>query len=150
MMIKNDLKRDQQPAPESQTGQRWSSHGIRCGMRKKIHALTLIFCMSFAENVMSQSENIRSQGQPLVQSKSTVLWTNNGNVVPMCWHQLLQFPSASASNEAKAFVMQTIQDGWISLLNLRTTWVDCPTSGNEKHVRVKLRTGDPGYGGTTL
>jgi hypothetical protein len=150
MMVPNDFKPDQDLNTDHMISLRLSAYTFRCAMRKKIHALTLIFCLLFAKNAISQNENVGSVAQPLVQNTSTVLWTNNGNTVPMCWHQLLQFPSASAANEAKAFVMQTIQDGWISLLNLRTTWVDCPISGNDKHVRVKLRTGDPGYGGTTL
>jgi len=97
-------------------------------------------------------ENARSSSvtQPLVVSSGTKFWTQNGNVIPMCWHELLQFPSTQAANEAKAFVLKTIQDGWISQLNLRTTWVDCPTSGGAQHVRVKLRIGDGGNNGTTL
>lgn len=88
--------------------------------------------------------------QPLVVSKGAKFWTQNGNVIPMCWHELLQFPSAGAANDAKAFVIRTVQDGWISQLNLRTTWVACPTSGAALHVRVKLRLGDGGNNGTTL
>jgi hypothetical protein len=88
--------------------------------------------------------------QPLVTTVATKLWTQNRNVIPMCWHELLQFPSTAAANDAKAFVIRTIQDGWISHLNLRTTWVDCPTSGSTQHVRVKLRIGDGVSNGTTL
>ena len=98
----------------------------------------------------ARGQPLGKTSQPLVRSAETPLWTQNGNVIPMCWHQLLQFPNSKAASDAKAFVAQTIQDGWIRLLNLRTTWTDCPTSGNAKHVRVKLRIGDAGNNGTTL
>ncbi len=111
-------------------------------------ALTLGICSSLAEQAIAQ--NVGRTSQALVQKSGAVMWTQNGNHVPMCWHQLNQFRSASEANGAKAFVVQTIQDGWASLLNLKLSWVDCPTSGSEKHVRVMLRSGDPSTNGTTL
>ncbi|MDH4250049.1 MAG: hypothetical protein OEV27_02580 [Nitrospira sp.] len=111
-------------------------------------ALTLTaFALQSAPSKAQEGSTIT---QPLVASKDARFWTQNGNAIPMCWHELLQFPSTQAANDAKAFVIRTIQDGWISQLNLRITWVDCPTSGEALHVRVKLRIGDGGNNGTTL
>lgn len=99
----------------------------------------------------ANAEPTGTSHQPLVVAGTPKLWNRNGNLIPMCWHELLQFPSAQAANAAKAFVAETIQRGWINhLYPLRVTWVDCPTSGNELHVRVKLRSGDGGSNGTTL
>jgi hypothetical protein len=125
-----------------------SRPNFRCAILHGLLVLSLALCLSSVDQAIA--EPVGSVSQPLVLNGSTVLWTQNGNLVPMCWHQLLQFPNTNAENDAKAFVAQTIQDGWISLLNLRISWVDCPTSGGAQHVRVKLRTGDSGYGGTTL
>jgi hypothetical protein len=110
----------------------------------------LVFTLGLLSAERAMGESVDRVTQPLVRTDDTVLWTQNGNLLPMCWHQLLQFPNTNAENAAKAFVAQTIQDGWINRLNLRITWVDCPTSGSTRHVRVKLRIGDPGYNGTTL
>jgi uncharacterized protein GlcG (DUF336 family) len=68
----------------------------------------------------------------------------------MCWHVLDGFPNVAQREAAKAFVVRTVQESWINLLNLRATWVNCPSSGDAKHVRVLLREGDPNYNGTTL
>lgn len=88
--------------------------------------------------------------QELVVAGNPNLWNQNGYVIPMCWHELLQFPNAAAANQAKVFVQETLQRGWINhLYPLRLTWVDCPTSGNAQHVRVKLRVGDSFNNGTT-
>ena len=111
-------------------------------------ALTLAACA--LQLAPARAQPGTSISQPLVVSKDAKFWTLNRNVIPLCWHELLQFRSAQAANDAKAFVVNTIQDGWISQLNLRTTWVDCPTSGDALHVRVKLRIGDGGNNGTTL
>jgi hypothetical protein len=90
--------------------------------------------------------------QLLVGVSGTQVWRPLGTAIPMCWHELLQFPNPAAAAAAKAFVTRTIEDGWISLLNLHITWVDCPTStlSGVRHVRIKLRSGDPSYNGTTL
>jgi hypothetical protein len=68
----------------------------------------------------------------------------------MCWHELLQFPDDAARNAAKRFVQSTIEDNWTDRLAIDVSWTNCPTSGRARHVRVKLRTGDSTYHGTTL
>jgi hypothetical protein len=118
----------------------------RAAFRRTV--LLALFCLSFAADRVAGEELDRSQ-QELVVSDGP-LWTQNDNHIPMCWHQLFQFPNTSAANDAKAFVVRTIEDSWISLLNLRISWTNCPTSGNAKHVRIMLRTGDPFENGTTL
>ena len=115
-----------------------------------LSALAVALATLLPSAQLAAQENIGSGHQPLIVTPGVKLWTQNGNVIPLCWHELLQFPSTQAANDAKKFVLNTIQDGWISQLNLRTTWVDCPTSGNAQHVRVKLRIGDSGNNGTTL
>jgi hypothetical protein len=123
---------------------------FRCAGFHGLFVLTLFICLASAKQAIGQNENVGRISQQIVQQSGAVLWTKNNDLVPMCWHLLLQFPSTSVANETKAFVVQTIQDGWVSLLNLRLSWVDCPTSGSEKHVRVMLRIGDTSYNGTTL
>lgn len=119
-------------------------------------ALSLFVAVSFAfwllsdDRAIGADEKIGSTTEKLVQAPGTILWTNNSNHIPMCWHQLLQFPNGYAENDARAFVVQTIQDGWINRLNLTISWVECPTSGTQKHVRVMLRIGDARNNGTTL
>ena len=118
--------------------------------RSALCAYLMALALQAAPAAAQENSRSTSVTQPLVVSGDTKFWTRNGNVIPMCWHELLQFPSPQAASDAKAFVVRTIQDGWISQLNLRTTWVDCPTSGGAQHVRVKLRSGDGGSNGTTL
>ncbi|WP_292410691.1 hypothetical protein, partial [Mesorhizobium sp.] len=63
---------------------------------------------------------------------------------------MLQFPTPAELQTAQALVTRTITEGWLSLINLDATWTDCPTSGDARHVRVLLRSGDANYNGTTL
>jgi hypothetical protein len=123
---------------------------LRLAIAGALAALPVALATLLPSAQLAAQENIGSGHQPLIVTAGVKLWTQNGNVIPMCWHELLQFPSTQAANDAKKFVLNTIQDGWISQLNLRTTWVDCPTSGNALNVRVKLRIGDSGNNGTTL
>jgi hypothetical protein len=117
----------------------------RTTVKSTIAALGLAFavCPAFGQHTGQIS-------QGLVEDPSASLWTNNNRLIPMCWHELDQFPSAQSAQDAKRFVKITIQEQWIDRLNLNITWADCPTSGNAKHVRVKLRIGDGGSNGTTL
>jgi len=70
--------------------------------------------------------------------------------IPMCWHQFFDFRNAADEAVARDVVKQAIEENWISLLNLKITWEECPTSGSATHVRVMLRAGDGrGYNGTT-
>jgi len=87
--------------------------------------------------------------QPLVVENGP-LWTTRGGLVPMCWHQLNGFATTAAAAAAQAFVRTAIEAWWINLTALRITWTDCPTSGEERHVRVMLRAGDPSPNGTTI
>jgi hypothetical protein len=109
--------------------------------------ITALACLELPAQSLAQ--DIGTSQQELVVSDGP-LWTAHDSHIPMCWHQLFQFPNASAENDAKAFVTRTIEDSWISLLNLRITWENCPTSGNARHVRIMLRIGDPSENGTTL
>ena len=94
-------------------------------------------------------ERIGTQRLPLVTAGAK-LWTEHDRHIPMCWHELINFPDTEERNAAKDFVLQTVQESWVNLLNLRATWEDCPTSGDAKHVRVKLRQGDSSWNGTTV
>jgi hypothetical protein len=86
----------------------------------------------------------------LVTDASVQFWTKNGNHIPMCWHLLQQFATPADAKAAKDFVVDTVQHGWIDILNLTISWESCPTSGKAKHVRVLLRIGDAQNNGTTL
>jgi hypothetical protein len=88
--------------------------------------------------------------QGLVTAGQVKFWTANGKHIPMCWHELHGFATPQAAAAAQAFVAQTIEDGWASLLGLKVTWTSCPTSGTERHVRTLLRSGDAKYNGNTV
>ncbi len=94
------------------------------------------------------SAQIGTSRQPLVVGGK--LWTQNASTIPMCWHSLNGFATTAESNAAMAFVSETIQEGWINPLKLTISWVNCPTTGDARHVRVMLRKGDASYNGTTL
>lgn len=107
------------------------------------------FIVSFPLAVFAQEgETIGQTQSELTANDAAHFWTSQ-RVIPMCWH-VLQFPTLAEEQAAKALVVQTITDGWLSLINLDATWADCPTSGDARHVRVLLRSGDAGENGTTL
>jgi hypothetical protein len=97
------------------------------------------------------ADDVYTEARALIVPAGTSLWTAATNrTIPMCWHELLQFPDKNAEAVARDFVRRTIEDSWISLLDLKITWEECPTSGTAKHIRIKLRVGDSNYNGTTL
>ena len=96
------------------------------------------------------TQTIGTSQQRLIRHDTTKLWTEANRHIPMCWHELNNFDSDAERGHVKWFVQQTIEEGWINLVNLTISWVDCPTSGTATHVRVMLREGDGGYNGTTL
>ena len=126
------------------------ARSMYCTLERLIACLFAALGLWFSQSAAAAGENIGRQQQELVQAAGSTLWTKNGNHVPMCWHELLQFASKADSDAAKAFVVDTIRDGWIGLLNLTISWENCPASGTAKHVRVKLRIGDASNNGTTL
>ncbi len=110
--------------PMSETSEGSSAHATRKGF-KSFHtyiarsAAALSFtvlaaCVAPAESdipnqqAMETDENIDKASEDLLIYNGTTLWTQNNNVIPMCWHEVLQFPNADAANAAKAFVQRTI------------------------------------------
>jgi VCBS repeat protein len=84
------------------------------------------------------------------------LWTHNDRVVPMCWDEWLDIRSGAtvpiSSGEIdglKVFIANTIEEGWVRPTLLKVTWEDCPTSGDARHVRVKVVLENSGANGYT-
>lgn len=96
-----------------------------------------------------QDETAATVASELYYRQGTILWTQNANTIPMCWHQIENYSGASEIETVKNFVKNTIRESWASYANISVTWTDCPTSGSTKHVRVKLRKGDTSFNGTT-
>ena len=120
---------------------------IGTGKMRRVPALALIVAISTA--LLTQAaENTGQVSAGLTASDTSHFWLAQ-RTIPMCWH-ILTFPSLAEQQAAQAFVMRTIQEGWLDLVNLRATWTNCPSSGPERHVRVLLRSGDAGANGTTL
>jgi hypothetical protein len=109
--------------------------------------LSAILCFSFGARAQ-EGETIGQVGSALTVGSRDHLW-EVGSTIPMCWH-VLQFPTPEEQRAAQALVMRTIEDGWLSLIKLDASWTDCPASGDSKHVRVLLRSGDASENGTTL
>lgn len=117
-------------------------------MRLPLLAAIFSFALAGGPSAAHDEGTLGRVGSQLTVDNTAHFWTEN-RIVPMCWH-ILQFPSLAEQQAAQALVTQTIKDGWIDPINLRVTWEDCPTSGDAKHVRVLLRSGDPTENGTTL
>jgi hypothetical protein len=107
----------------------------------------LIACASDRE----QGAELGTTTEPLYAAKSVRFWTQNGNIVPMCW----MMPTFTAppngidwSNEKK-FIIDIVTATWERESALHFTWEDCPTPApnlTTQHVRVRL---DVGVGGAT-
>lgn len=95
-----------------------------------------------------------ASGEAPLVALDVQLWTQNANIVPMCWHFFDGFDVYLNKREviaaAKQFVKDTIQRYWGDPLNLTISWTNCPTTGSARHVRVMLRAGDASYNGSTV
>jgi hypothetical protein len=118
-------------------------------MRDLFSAIAVILATALPHHALAQVDPVTGTStSALTADASRPFWTQT-RLIPMCWH-MLQFPTNAERDAAKVFVMTTIKEGWIDLIDLNITWTDCPTSGDAKHVRVLLRSGDPSENGTTL
>jgi hypothetical protein len=118
-------------------------------IRRTVVPLLLAFGVGLAAAPPTSAETISRVQQGLVTTSQVKFWTANGKRIPMCWHQVYGFANAEAAAAAQSFVALTIQEGWAAPLGLQVTWVDCPTSGEQLHVRTLLRSGDDYNNGTT-
>ncbi|MET7245573.1 hypothetical protein ABZT49_19675 [Methylobacterium sp. EM32] len=110
----------------------------------------LVLGLSLGDRPEATAQPLGTSQSELVASRGTKFWTDNGNLVPMCWHKLDGFTGQADEDRAKSFVRETIEGGWIAATRLRISWADCPTSGTARHVRAYLRIGDASNNGTTL
>jgi hypothetical protein len=76
---------------------------------------------------------------PLVVDDEGALWTGilGVAIVPMCWQWTTGF-NATEEAAVKERVQSIVEEGWVAYTRLHVFWVDCPTSGDEHHVRVTL------------
>jgi hypothetical protein len=113
---------------------------------------TMLLLVALSMGIVSfahAQENVGTSQSPLVVSPETIFWTKNNNVVPMCWDFLDKFPDANAEKNARAIVIETIQEFWLDQINLSATWESCPKTDGPRHVRVMVRYGDDRYNGNT-
>lgn len=88
-------------------------------------------------HAQDNGEHLGKSGQPLT-IKDVRNWTENGNVVPVCW-------DTPGYDREKAIVIAALGRTWEQAANIKfTDWYACPTgngiggSGSDKYVRVRI------------
>jgi hypothetical protein len=77
-------------------------------------------------------EPVGSSQLPLGIDRTVTLWTSSGNSVPVCWATL-------GFNREKQIVRQAVLDTWAYYAGIDFTgWGDCPTTGDDKLVRIGI------------
>lgn len=80
-------------------------------------------------------ENVGKSTQPLT-IKNVQTWTENGNIVPVCWE-------TPGFDREKAIVKAAVRGTWERNSGISFAgWGDCPRSGPEKFVRVATSSQD--------
>ncbi|MCE9522979.1 MAG: hypothetical protein K8S25_11195 [Alphaproteobacteria bacterium] len=86
------------------------------------------------------AENVGTSTQPLT-IKNVQTWTENGNIVPVCWE-------SPGFDREKAIVKAAVRATWERNSGISFSgWGDCPRSGTEKFVRVATSSQDDNNGG---
>lgn len=94
----------------------------------------------FAADAGAQEKRPGTTSQPLT-IKKVRNWTDNGNVVPVCWE-------TSGYDREKLIVREAVAGTWEWYSNVRFTgWDACPMSGSALHVRVRLTAQDDSNAG---
>lgn len=85
----------------------------------------------------------------LVTTTNIQLWTQNGNVVPMCWHLDKFIPNNDSRDDLRRAIEDSVADSWERVTNLKFTWEDCQLSqgATGSHVRIRLTNGHSETGG---
>jgi hypothetical protein len=73
----------------------------------------------------------------LYSPDGVTFWTANQRTVPVCWLPTTRASGASW-NTQKSWIQNAVQQSWGATLNLRFTWQDCPLSGSQRFVTVRI------------
>ena len=94
----------------------------------------------FAADAGAQERTPGTTSQPLT-IKKVRNWTENGNVVPVCWE-------TSGYDREKLIIKEAVTGTWEWHSTIRFTgWAACPTGGSAMHVRIRLRPQDDSNAG---
>jgi hypothetical protein len=90
---------------------------------------TLAACSAADERLPTESTSTGTQDLYVARVQ---LWTDNGNVVPICWND------AGWATE-KAWVQNAVQAAWGAESNLTFTWTaSCPTTGSTRYLKIGI------------
>ncbi|QSQ19007.1 ricin-type beta-trefoil lectin domain protein [Pyxidicoccus parkwayensis] len=68
----------------------------------------------------------------LYVDNNSTLWTQNGNVVPVCW-------TTTGFDQEKTWIKEKLEDTWMRVSKVNFSgFGNCPTTGTEKFVRVSI------------
>ena len=99
-------------------------------------ALVVMSAITFAGVADAQEKTGKIQ-QEFTYKNNVRLWTENGNVIPVCWE-------TPGYNAEKAIVRSALSNTWERYANINFTgWYACPTGGisgsaSEKQVRIRI------------
>ena len=100
-------------------------------MNSKIHSYRTSFFRTVALVVMSVITFAGIADGQLTVNKVR-LWTENSNVVPVCWE-------TDGYDREKQIVMAAVSNTWQEFANVNFTgWGKCPGAGTERHVRIRI------------
>lgn len=99
--------------------------------------LTLVAVLPLLLPSLATAQRIGSTSQPLATEKGVQMWTASGNVfpVPVCWE-------TAGYDREKAITIAALESTWEFHANVDFIWSDCPTSGDARHIRVRLHPQD--------
>jgi len=101
---------------------------------------TFVLLPLLIAGVAGAAENVRTSTQPLT-IKNVQNWTENGNIVPVCWE-------SPGFDREKAIVKAAVRATWERNSGISFTgWGDCPRSGSDKFVRVATASQDDNNAG---
>ena len=108
----------------------------------RFHLLSTIFLFAFS--AVAQ-ERIGTTTQPLITEKGVQYWTSQNNTVPVCWE-------TAGYDREKKITQEAVAGTWQLWANVNFTgWGTCPTSGDVRHVRIRVSAqggDDAGAGGS--
>ncbi len=98
---------------------------------------TALGCASMTTNPdalnSGDESNTQESEQGIFLPPDVQLFTKNNNVVPVCWY-------TSGYAKEKGIIQHAVWQTWERAANIKFTWRDsCPTTGNEKFVKVQMR-----------
>ncbi|WP_394838734.1 FG-GAP-like repeat-containing protein [Pendulispora rubella] len=92
--------------------------------------ITTAACSAVSSDAPSEVTGTTSD--KLLLDLGATLWTNNANVVPVCWMR-------TGYNGEKALVRNAVVATWGAVANLQFTgWGDCPTTGSARFIKIDI------------